>query len=206
MTDISKFLGWYESSVWIRALVQLAPGGGSVDVVLAGKASAINQRRFEELLLNVSEQLKELGKDKLDEKFLATDEFFELFRTAVEIAAHSASIEKRKLVAAYLSGTIDHAVITDLGTQVLEDLRFMHPLHLQVIASLPVEANQSVSKGRPPASLSGMSSGIYEKAMSDLERFGFIRYNTVGIGALGGGGGHWETTEYVRVFREHVKY
>lgn len=205
MVDIGKYLEWYERATWLRALVQLPPGGGSVDVVLAGKAAALNQQRVEELLSEVSSRLETQDEMKLDKHFLTSEEFFEVFRTAAEIVARSASAEKRRVVAAYLSDTIANAVVTDLSNQVLEDMRFMQPVHLQVLAALPAVANQVVSKVNPPEQLQKMPASVYEKTMSDLERYGFIRYNTSGIGTLGGGGGHWETTDYIRVFREHVK-
>jgi len=205
MTGVTKLLKWYEEAIWIRALVQLPPGGGSIDVLLSGKAASINQQRLDELLEEISTHLERLGEEKLNKDFLASEEFFEIFRTAAEIVAHSANAEKRQLVAAYLSGTISNSVITDLSSQVLEDIRLMQPIHFQVLLALPIEENQSVSKQKPLQSIAAMPISVYEKAMSDLEKLGFICFNNNGIGGFGGGGGGWVTTGYVHIFREHIQ-
>lgn len=205
MGTVAGILEWYERTTWLRALVQLPPGGGSVDVLLAGKASALNQQRVMQLIELVNAQLEQVKEDQLNKEYLASDEFFDVFRTAAEIVAHSTSNEKRQLVAAYLAGQIRGRPVTDLGAQVLEDLRFLQPIHLQVLAVLPMKGSQGVSKRQVPDGIQEMPIDVYEKTMSDLERYGFIRYNTDGIGTIGGGGGHWETTEYVRIFREHVR-
>jgi hypothetical protein len=147
---IDGILEKYERATWLRALVQLPPGGGSVDVLLAGRASTLNQQRVEELIANVSMRIDRLSGEQLKREFLASDEFFEIFRTAAEVVAHTASAEKRLIVSDYLSGTIYNGVVTDLGAQVLEDLKFMQSVHLQVLVALPAISNQGVSKQRPP--------------------------------------------------------
>lgn len=204
MTDMNKLLNWYEGATWLRALVQLPPGGGSVDVLLAGKATELNQKRLNELIEDVNRRVQAL-EGALPVELLQSEVFFEVFRTAAEIVARSADPRKREVVAEYLSGMIRNGVVTDLGAQVLEDLRFLQPLHFQVLAALSPVANSPVSKQHPPESLASMPVEVYEKAMSDLDRLGFLRYNTAGIGAFGGGGGHWETTDYVRVFRQYIE-
>lgn len=186
--------------------MQLIPGGvgSAFDVLLVGKANAINQKRFTELVSNVQTLLDRADATDLNNEFLNSEECFEIFRASAEIAARSADAKKREIVAHYLSGIIRAGVITDLSSQVLEDLRFLQPIHLQVLAALPITANEGVDKQHPPKAIENMPLNVYEKAISDLERFGFIRYNTTGIGTFGGGSGHWETTEYVRTFREHI--
>ncbi len=160
--------------------------------------------RVNELIAGVSRRVQAL-EGALPIALLQSETFFEAFRTAAEIVARSADQKKREVVAEYLSGMIRDGFVTDLGTQVLEDLRFLQSLHIQVLAALPSVENTPVNKQHPPESLGGMPADVYEKAMSDLERLGFLRYSTAGIGTLGGGGGHWETTSYVRVFRQHIE-
>ena len=178
MNKISKKIEAYENATWFRALVQLAPcgAGGAVDVLLSGKSAAINQRRVNKLLEEISTQIEELSDEKLNKQFLASDEFFEIFRTSAEIAAHSSDADKRKTVAAYLSGRVRCGVLTNLSAQVLEDIRSMQPIHFQVLAVLPPASSQVVNKTRPSEALMDMPAEVYEKCMSDLERFGFIRY------------------------------
>ena len=201
---VDGFLRAYEGATWLRALVQTLPGGSSIDVILAGRATSVNQRRLIELIDNVEKRVSKLATTELDKAFLETDEFFEVFRATAEIAAHSANEQKRAVLADYLAGIVEAGELTDLRAQVLEDLRSLQPIHLRVLASLPREVNKAVSRRIPSGDVSNMPPAVYEKAMSDLERFGFLRYNTAGIGTYGGGSGHWETTDYVGVFLESV--
>ena len=49
-----------------------------------------------------------------------------------------------------------------------------------------------------------METAVYQKAISDLERLGFVRYDEAGIGTFGGGSGKWVTTPYLDVFRRAI--
>ncbi len=202
MSRLDSIVVWYEKATWLRALVQIPPGGGSVDVLLAGRAASLNQQRLDELIRGVNQRLESL--EQLNEEFLGSEEFFELFRRTAEIVAHSSSAEKRRLLADYLAGRVQGAGITDIGLQVLEDLRLMQPVHIEVLTALPQAEGSAVDMRQPPVALPAMPHFVYEKVMSDLERLGFLRYSAIGIGTYGGGGGRWETTGYVRVFFEHI--
>lgn len=202
MSRFDSIVVWYEKATWLRALVQIPPGGGSVDVLLAGRSASLNQQRLDELIRGVNQRLELL--EHLNEKFLGSEEFFELFRRTAEIVAHSASAEKRRLLADYLAGRVQGAGITDIGLQVLEDLRLMQPVHIKVLTILPHTEEAAVDMRQPTTALPNMPHFVYEKVMSDLERLGFLRYSAAGIGAYGGGNGRWETTGYVRVFFEHI--
>lgn len=65
----------------------------------------------------VNQRLESL--EQLNEEFLGSEEFFELFRRTAEIVAHSSSAQKRRLLADYLAGRVQGAGITDIGLQVL---------------------------------------------------------------------------------------
>jgi len=204
--ETTKMLKAYGNAPWLRALVQLVPGGAGscVDVLISNKLTEINQKRVEGLFEDVSVQLEDLGEKKLNKQFLSSEEFIEIFRASVEIVARSADANKRKIISDYLAGIVRCENITDLSGQVLEDIRSLQPVHLQVLAILPSASDTKVDKAHPPEALDGMPAVVYEKCMNDLERFGFLRYSTEGVGTLNGGSGQWETTAYVKIFCEHV--
>ena len=200
------FLQWYDQQPWLRAIVQAIPGvGGSIDTLLAWRGSNTNQKRIEELLKDISERLSGVEDASLPKSFLGSDEFFELFRTIAEVVARSASEKKRRTAADFLAGIIMRSTITDLSQQMAEDLRMLQELHLQILAALPDEPGSSINRDKPPPRISDMDVGIYRKGLADLERLGLIFFNNKGIGLYGGGGGRWETTQYLTKFKEALK-
>ena len=203
--EIDKISESYELLPWVRAVVQAIPSvGGSLDVILSSRATKINHERFEKMVSDVDHCLTQLGSTAYITQFLATDEYFEIFRRCTEIVVRNSNENKRKIVAGFLARTISANLIDDLSGQILEDLNVLQPIHLQALQFLPIKAGIRISKSVPPESLSTMSAAVFEKSMSDLERMGFIRFSNSGIGTYGGGTGGWETTEYVRIFREHI--
>ena len=200
------FLQWYDQQPWLRAIVQVIPGvGGSIDTLLAWRGSSTNQKRIGELLRNISDRLSGLEEASLPESFLESDEFFELFRTIAEVVARSANEKKRRTAADFLAGIIIRSTITDLSQQMAEDLRMLQELHLQILAALPDKPGSSINRDKPPPRISDMDVGNYRKGLTDLERLGFISFNNKGIGLYGGGGGRWETTQYLTKFKEVLK-
>lgn len=203
LNQFEKLVDGYDRRVLLRLVVQAIPGGSTVDAVIAGKASQLSQERFDELVSHVSTELEHLDKQKLDIKFLASEEFFEIFRSTAEIVARTVNKEKRRILGDYLAGVAQLSTIGDLEAQVLEDLRNLQPLHLIVLASLPKGAGKPIQNSAPPE-LGHLEKGAYAKAISDLERFGFIRYDTINIGVIGSSGGIWSTTEYQDIFWQRV--
>lgn len=201
MRKPSEMLTEYEKSYFFRAIVQAVPYGGSLDTLLAGKAAEINKRRFDELMSNLSQRLDLLDQSMIRHEYLGSEEFFDLLRSAVEVVIKCTDEGKRKLVADFLVGDAINSEPNDLGFQVIEDLRVLQAFHLQVLKEMPNGEGVEVNRLTPPESLHGMDSAVYEKAISDLERLGFVRYDEAGIGTWGGGSGKWVTTPYLKVFR-----
>ena len=201
MRKPSEMLTEYEKSYFFRALVQAVPYGGSLDTLLAGKAAEINKRRFDELMSNLSQRLDLLDQSMIRHEYLGSEEFFDLLRSAVEVVIKCTDEGKRKLVADFLVGDAINSEPNDLGFQVIEDLRVLQPFHLQVLKEMPDAIGVGINRLHPPESLYGMDSAVYQKAISDLERLGFVRYDEAGVGTWDGGSGKWVTTPYLRVFR-----
>jgi hypothetical protein len=145
---LDRQLAWYENQGWLRAMVQMVPiGGGSIDSLLAWRGTHLNQVRVEELIKNLSDKLKDVG-DKLNEKTLQSEEFFEVFRTCAETAAHSCSESKRERVASFLAGTVVHGC-KDLTLHIADDLESLQDYHFQLIALLPHAKQQLVHRFKP---------------------------------------------------------
>lgn len=121
---VDRMLAWYEGQPWLRAVIQAIPfGGGSADTLLAWRALHLNKRRVEELFGSISERLSSVEESSLDEEFLQSEQFFDLFRNCADIVARTSSEYKRKHVADFLAGTIVRGQVHDLSQQIVEDLR-----------------------------------------------------------------------------------
>ena len=146
---IDRTLAWYEAQPWLRALVQTVPiGGGSVDTLPAWRGTQLDQQRVEELFKNVSEKLSRIEEGDLPQDVLQSEEYFEVFRTCAETAAHTASQSKRERVADFLAGTLLHG-LDDLTAQFAEDLKVLQEVHLYVMAQFPREKTHGVKKSYP---------------------------------------------------------
>ncbi len=196
---LDRSSSWYEKTTWVRALIQVVPGGGSLDMLLARRGTELTQQRIENLIFDVDQRLSDVV-TSLNIDFVRSDQVFELFRTCAETVARSASEYKRGIVADFFAGTLRRGFVDDLSQQIAEDIRALQELHLQILVRLPVEAAAEVDRGRPE----GMSRGVYMKAMADLERMGFVYY-VDGYGSPSERSEtNWHATEYVALFKEAV--
>jgi hypothetical protein len=200
-----ELLTWYERAPWLRAVIQGVPLiGGSADTLFAWRGAVLAERRFLELIAEVSRRVAVIEGATPFSDELTDERFVELFKIATETATASASAAKRKRAAALLAGSIRSGQVNDLSNQIARDLAALDEFHLTILAGLPQSPNTPVSPTHPPASLSAISNVVYRKGFTDLERFGFIRYDSSFVGTIGGGGGQWRTTEYMAVFLEAV--
>lgn len=168
---------------------------GSIGIVLAGligSLASLHSHRANELIERV---FSRFDVEKLNKNFLESDEFLEIFQRCIEIVTKTASDNKRKLIADYLSGVIQNATITDIHGQLLEDLNALQEFHMQVIAVLPERVDEPFPIREK---VIGMSDYILDKAISDLNRFGFVTMrfiNSSGIDVT-------HVTEYLIKFKE----
>jgi hypothetical protein len=192
---------WYEKQAWLRALVQVVPvAGGSLDTLLAWRAVHLNNQRIERLFTAISERLEKIEAGKLDEQFIQSEEFFELFRTCTETVVRTASSQKRQLVADFLAGTIQRGVVTELSQQIAEDIQVLQDLHLQILADLAIEPIAEVNS-YPSRRLQEMPEAVYQKGIADLERLGFLNYTNA---AIVGPSRIMRTTGYFMLFTQAV--
>ena len=199
-SGIDKILLWYERQPWLRAIIQIPFGGGSADTLLAWRAKGLNEKRFENLISNLSKQLLTLKESALNKDFLQSEEFFEIFRTSVEAAIRTASDYKRKYIAKFLAGTIKRGNINDLSQQMAEDIKELQDFHLHILDYLPTETDVPVNAEGPK----GMLREVFNKGCTDLEKMGFIHLDNSGIGKLDSGTPTLKTTNYLVTFKKAV--
>ncbi len=90
-----------------RALVQLIPyAGGSIDTLIAGRASMIRLRRIEHLFEELRKEMERLTEAGLDQEYLPSEEFDHLVMLAIEKAARTRQEEKIRYYARVLSRSV----------------------------------------------------------------------------------------------------
>lgn len=211
-TSIDRSLLWYESHPWIRAVVQAVPyGGGSLDTLLAWRAVYLNKHRAEELLNNVSERLSNV--ENLSESFLRSEDFFELLRTCLDVVSRSANESKRKYVADFLAGTIRRGCTHDLSQQIAEDLRAVQDFHLEIVTLIPHHMKTVTTSTKLQIDIIDFSSlrttsnfdnGLFNKAISDLGRLGFVAQTSIGSTREEGSIMVFRPTKYLGIFKDSL--
>lgn len=129
-TELSKK---YNDNTLIRSVVNIIPYvGGSLDMLLTDKWNKFYQRRIENLLDQLSQDLLQC-EDKIDVEFLNSEEFFDIFLRILKETSQTRLDEKRKLYSKVLRDsitkektTITLESITDIITTLNEtDLFFL---------------------------------------------------------------------------------
>jgi hypothetical protein len=214
---LDEFLAGYEKAPILRALIQLLfPFGGPTDFLLAWKTTNSYQQRvlalFETIVLDVSN----LEERTLNKEFLYSEEFFELLGTCVEIVARTSSENKRRHVAALLVGAIKQGQTHDLSQQIAEDLRVLQDFHLEMLASLPDSLTPNLLAPENERTLHkvidlhklreivGMDWAVFNKGRTDLERLGFIKYDSEATAWIGGDVGNYRITGYFIMFKDSL--
>jgi hypothetical protein len=207
LSPLAKVAGnvsaWYSNNPWVRALfVSIPVVGGAADTLFAWKGQVLARERIESLIDNVQAKLGDVDVSKLEE-FVSSPDFIEIAHRSFSVASQAASEKKREWIAKYLAGLIRSTNINDYSRMISVDIEMLQEQHLEVLSALPGEPGTGVNKEYPSEILNEMNIDVYKKAMSDLERIGLISYDTAGIGTLGGGGGLWVTTGYLKSFKDH---
>jgi len=213
MGVIEEYASSYQNDQVLRALFQLLPFGAQSDFLLARKVTDLYQRRLEELLKTLVDNLSAVERDSLNLKFFETEEFLSIFVQTVEMTMRTVSAKKRRHAAEFLSGVIRAGCTDDLSEQIEEDLRFVQDFHLTVLASIPqsLVQNQLRSKSadfiidfQKLRETTGFDWLIFNKAICDLETRGFIKRTSE---ATGWQDGVWQTcrpTQYLSTFNAAV--
>ena len=108
----------YEGNTVLRVIVNLIPYvGGSFDVALS-KWSQIKQRRVDELLDAINDELKGTQEAAINKAYLESDEFYDLVYQIVNNALANRCLETRKAYAK----VVRSAVLNEETTANLEDI------------------------------------------------------------------------------------
>lgn len=94
----------YSEATLGRVLVNLFPGGSSIDLLLTSRWDSYKKTRSEELAGYFKKELKRLDTSKVDKIFLQSEEFYDIIHRVISDSLASRIKEKR---IAYAKSTID---------------------------------------------------------------------------------------------------
>lgn len=95
----------YSEAIFGRALLNLLPGGSSIDLLLTSRFESYKKTRAEDLIRSFNNELKRLDVSKVDIAFLASEEFYDIVQRILYDSIASRMHEKR---IAYAKSTIDY--------------------------------------------------------------------------------------------------
>jgi hypothetical protein len=105
LIEISKK---YNDSSFIRSVVSMIPYiGGGLDILLTDKWSKFYQRRVENMLSQLSMDIKAV-EDKVDEKYLNSEEFLDVVVRILKDATQTRLDDKRKLYSKVMRDSISN--------------------------------------------------------------------------------------------------
>jgi hypothetical protein len=103
LTELSKK---YSTNPILRSVISIIPYvGGSLDILLTEKWNSFYQKRIEQMLGQLSIDLKDL-EGKVDEEYLGSEEFFDVIYKVLNEAFKTRLEEKRKIYSKIIRDSI----------------------------------------------------------------------------------------------------
>ena len=139
MSKVERLRQRYSDLPIVRALVQLIPNaGGSIDTLIAGRASTIRLRRIEHLFENLRKEMEYLGEEKLDQEYMQSEEFDHLVMLAIEKAARTRQEEKIRYYARVLARSLqsEWSDKPDVVEELLNTIAELSPTEFTVMQAM----------------------------------------------------------------------
>ena len=121
--SLSKASQMYSELTTLRAAITAIPFvGGSIDVLISGKAQNIAQKRLETLAGSLKDELNQLKGNQIDKNFLESDEWFDLLMQTFDKTIRTRSEEKIRLFSKVLTGVLASTSKRDTAEEFLNIL------------------------------------------------------------------------------------
>lgn len=168
----------YEGNTVLRVIVNLIPYvGGSLDVAL-NKWSQIKQRRIDELMGAINEELEGIQDDLINKSYLESDEFYDLVYQIVNNALANRCPETRiayaKVVRSAVLNEETTANLEDIIRQV-EGMREKDLFFLRALKSLLLSGRDLTGEALS-SSITGYDSLECERMLYRFENLGLLEH------------------------------
>lgn len=123
----------YSSNPILRSVINIIPYvGGSLDIILTEKWNSFYQRRTEQMLEELSSDLKNL-ENKVDEEYLNSEEFFDIIYKVLNEALKTRLDEKRKIYSKIIRDSLSAKKETMETESVLEIVSSLYEMDIMFI-------------------------------------------------------------------------
>lgn len=219
-SKITKAAEVYAGKTVLRAAVASIPYiGGAVDIFIADRGQKIVQTRILRMIEEIKTAMSEIEKDKLNSRYLESEEFFDMLVNTFEQAAKTRSEEKIRIYAQILRGAVTtrdsketHSpetylwVIAELTPVELEVARAIYLQQLDETLKEENELKWAREKGweKLPDQCTGVPKEDLPFILTRLSKSGLIREIT-GV-YVGYTGGVYVVTDVFRKLMRFIDY
>lgn len=115
---IVNLVNKYSNNKILRAGVNAIPYiGGSLDILLTSDIQRKSQERFLNFLNELESQIKKIDEKKIDNEFLKSEEFYDLFIQSSNLAVRTRLHEKTKAYAKILTSSLTSKFDTNINAE-----------------------------------------------------------------------------------------
>lgn len=174
--DLPKNLSSTENK--LRALLSLAPWGGFIDKLLFYNRDKVEVEKIKDFLIDLSNEVSKLAKNKIDKTFLESEEFYYLLKNALEKIRFERLVEKGKLFRNFVINSLNPSARTVNLTYYFDKLDNLEMSHFGIIewyyknnyTSGGIGSEYDNCKKRELPKISS----IYVQLENDLSALGFL--------------------------------
>jgi hypothetical protein len=143
LTELSKKYG---ENPYLRGVINIIPSvGGSLDIFLTEKWNKFYQKRIENMLDQLSNDMKKIG-DKVDVEYLGSEEFFDIIYKILQEAIQTRLDDKRKLYSKIMRDAISNEIPISETESMIEIISNLYEKDLFLIYKIEEYLNTSSLK------------------------------------------------------------
>lgn len=135
----------YEGNIILRSVISMLPTvGGGLDILLSAKWNSFRERRLDQMLTMLSQDLKSLEK-KVNKEYLQSEEFYDVIYQVLNESIKTRLDEKRKIYSKIIRDSISQQRETMETESVLEIISNLHQMDFIFIDKINAYKNSQIN-------------------------------------------------------------
>ncbi|MCK4288936.1 MAG: hypothetical protein KAW86_07010 [Bacteroidales bacterium] len=209
---IEKISKDYSNNLGLRFYVSLIPTiGGTIDLLMTSKWQDSIKKRIKIFFDAVKEEFDDIEENKIDKKFLESEEFMDLFINSLNLASKTRSNDKIRIYTKILKGSLiikNDEFNSEDYLHVLEELTPNELSFAKQFYDLKIAKNEYLSESQNDIVFTSINFVNITKQKSE---YYFKRLEKVGLVSelvgsyIGYGGGIYNLTELFKSLMNYIK-
>lgn len=209
---IEKISKDYSNNLGLRFYVSLIPTiGGTIDLLMTSKWQDSIKKRIKIFFDAVKEEFDDIEENKIDKKFLESEEFMDLFINLLNLASKTRSNDKIRIYTKILKGSLiikNDEFNSEDYLHVLEELTPNELSFAKQFYDLKIAKNEYLSESQNDIVFTSINFANITKQKSE---YYFKRLEKVGLVSelvgsyIGYGGGIYNLTELFKSLMNYIK-